>query len=135
MVKLVTEWIVKFSKSEMVRELKDGQYLTISIPEVSAQEIKGVKLVTRSQSVRDYDLTKVWEECEEGDDETEEVWLVQEKESLDEIAKNTDIYWYQRNYIVIVPMRVDENDSEFLKKIEHTNVDVPSWPVSDSSIH
>ena len=129
MVKFVTKWVVSFSQSRIVRELENGQYLTVSIPEISSSEIKGIKIVNRAPSFADYRFKKIWEKQEENGDETKEVWLAEEFRKPGDIPEDTDVYWYLKGYIVIVPMSLGENDQLLLKKIQERKTDIPEWPI------
>ena len=129
MVKFVTEWVVSFSQSRIVRELENGEYLTVSIPEISPSEIKGIKIVNRAPSFMDYRFRKIWEKSEENGDETEEVWLAEEFRKSGDIPEDTDVYWYLKGYIVIVPMSIGENDQILLKKMQERKTDIPEWPI------
>ncbi len=128
MVEFVTQWVVQFAKSKIVRELESGQYLTVSIPRTNSSDIKGIKIVSRTRPVLDFDFEKVWEEREDGDDETEEVWLLHERGLKESPSEDSDVAWYQKGYIVIVPMRVDENDVAMVNKLKEMSDAIPVWP-------
>ncbi len=127
MVDAVTAWVVEFSKSQVVQQLQRGEYLTISIPEKKASEIRGVKVVERAPPLEDFELVNVWTEAEEGDDETEEIWLVHKKEPIGTPPPESDVTWLERGYIVIVPMRVDEHDRPKLAQLQGEIHSIPEW--------
>ncbi|MGD2092376.1 MAG: 5'/3'-nucleotidase SurE [Candidatus Aminicenantes bacterium] len=129
MVRWVTQWVVRFAQSKIVKELKPGEYLTVSIPTVRPSEIKGIKIVQRTPSVRDFQWEKVWEEGEESDDETEAVWIVRVKGISKVPPSDSDGVWYRKGYIVIVPMRVGENDEILVNKLRTRKNELPEWPL------
>ncbi len=126
MVDMVTKWVVEFSQTKIVKELEPGQYLTISIPEVRPAEIKGIKIVPRRPPVSYYEYVKVLAEAEK-DDETKEVWVVRRKRTTKVPAPGSDEEWYQKGYIVIVPMKVGEDDKTLLNKIRSRINEIPGW--------
>lgn len=129
MVQLVTQWVVRLAQSRIVKELKPGEYLTVSIPRVQPSEIKGIKIVQRTPPVRDFWFEKVWEETEEGDDEREEVWMAHRTGISKVPPSDSDGVWYQKGYIVVVPMRVGENDEILVNKLRTRKNELPEWPL------
>ena len=45
--------------------------------------------------------------------------------------EGTDLYYYQQNYLAIVPMRVDEHDWELLENLGKSPPALPSWQPED----
>ncbi len=134
MVELVTDWVVQFAQSKIVQTLESGQYLTVSIPRTNPSDIKGIKIVSRTHPLLDFDFEKVWEKTEADDDETEEVWLLHEKGLKEPPSENSDVAWYQKGYIVIVPMRVNENDAAMVNKLKNISEAIPAWPVKETKL-
>jgi len=43
------------------------------------------------------------------------------------VPEGSDLYYYERNYLAIVPMRVDEHDWELLEALRGTPPPLPAW--------
>jgi 5'-nucleotidase len=125
-VAAATKWVVALAQSPIVQELERGQFLTVSIPRVPPEQIKGVRVVKRAPIVLagmpwfEPDTTKI-------ESAGKQTWAMRPPtERGFEIAG--DIAAYQSNYIAVVPMRVDEHDYELLEELEGRLGDFPPWP-------
>jgi 5'-nucleotidase len=120
----VTRWIVKLARSDYVRALKPGQYLTVSVPRVSPGEIKGIK-VTRRAGIR----YKPFFEPINGDATSKEsTWRLKVENTAEPPPPYSDIAAYAANYIVVVPMLADEHDDEALRNLANGIDELPAWP-------
>lgn len=125
-----TEWVVSLAQSPIVRELERGQFLTVSIPRVSPEEIKGIQVVERAPIVM-AGLPTFEPDSTKSDTAGKQAWILQPpRERGFELAG--DIVAYQSNYIAVVPMRVDEHDYELMKKLEGRLEDFPAWPAAEA---
>ncbi len=127
MVRWTCQWVIRFSQSKIVKELKPGEYLTVSIPKVRPAEIKGIKIVRRTPPVMDFGFEKVWEKVEEDEKETEEVWMAHMKGISKVPPADSDGVWFQKGYIVIVPMKIGENHEGMVNKLRARTHELPQW--------
>jgi 5'-nucleotidase len=115
-----TEWVVKLSASEMVSQLTDGSYLTVSIPRVSPQNIAGVRIADRAT----YSSAPVFKQNAK-DKNLWQIVAMQEVPTQPEYPKDQD--YYERNFISIVPMHADEVDHTLLVRWQRFMPSVPVW--------
>ena len=123
-VAAATEWVVRLAQSDVVRTLKPGQYLTISMPRKSPGEIKGVTVATRAHGIASLYLDRF--NGLTGDEE-DSLWVLQYGE-MPPPPEGSDLAAYIKDYIVIVPMNVDEHDYELLESLKSGTDRLPAWP-------
>jgi 5'-nucleotidase len=123
-VKAATQWVVRLAKSDIVRELKPPQYLTVSIPRVPPNEIKGIRVAERAgllaRGFFDKTPNKNSLALQEG-------WEYK-TETTNLIPPTSDVALYNSGYIVIVPMKADEHDYELLSRLKGSSEIFPDWP-------
>lgn len=126
-VAAATSWVVKLAQSAIVRELDSGQYLTVSVPRVSPQEIKGVRVVKRAPILL-AGVPTFEPDAESAETAGKQTWVMRPptQQGFELVG---DIVAYQSNYIAVVPMRVDEHDYELLEKLAGRLEDFPAWPI------
>ncbi len=125
MVAKVANWVVDLAKSRIVRGLEPGQYLTVAIPKIPANEIRGVRVAPRTPSVRRIELDRVLNE--EDEDESVEVWVVRQTGQSTDIPPDSDGSLYHQGYIVITPMRLGEDAMDLMAGFKTDQDDLPSW--------
>ncbi len=109
-----TRWVVEFAQSPMVRGLQPSQYLTVSIPRIAPNAIKGMRIATRAGLRHRPVLNRI---VQGQNDSQREIWRVEGSEKLEGAdTGETDISLFEQGYIVVVPMRADEHDYEMLKR-------------------
>lgn len=123
-------WVVRLAQSQLVRQLKPKQYLTVSIPRIPPDKIKGVRVAERADILLDFMFSKVQKEAV---DSTYEVWALQRPKRRDFVPENSDATLYNAGYIVVVPMLADEHDYELLSILKDNLNKLPSWfmPTND----
>ncbi len=121
-------WVVRLAESETVRDLRPPRYLTVSLPRIPPNEIKGLRVAEHDTG---YLRSLTYRETEDG------VW--QSKLNRGEIEtsarrnRDGDVYLVESGYIVIVPMRVDEHDREALSRLKEKINFLPEWGEPDSN--
>ncbi len=117
----VNEWVVEVAKSAWVREMKPLQYLTISIPRIPVDQIRGVKVVERAWGTRKLSYEVVEEAGESS------TWRPA-MEPLKHNKPDLDTTEFGKNYIVVVPMVVNEVDHKALAELRTTKATaLPAW--------
>ncbi len=117
----VNEWVVELAKSAWIRNMKPFQYLTVSIPRIPVNQIRGVKVVQRAWGTRMLSF-QVTEEA--GRSST---WRPA-MEALKHDKPDLDTTEFGKNYIVVVPMVVNEVDYEALAELRTTKATaLPAW--------
>lgn len=106
----VVKWVVNFAQCDLVRNLKKNQYLTISIPTIPFDQIKGVKLAKRAGMFVDFRFIN--------DEKDKSLWFMKPVPQKIEISTDSDLYLYKAGYITVVPMKLDEHDYELYNKIK-----------------
>jgi 5'-nucleotidase len=125
-VNAAAEWIVRLAQSPVARRLEPGQYLTVSIPRIPPSEIRGVKIAARAG----LDATGYFRFIPSGDSVVagagREVWqMTPPQDSYSRLEG--DVVAYAENFIVIVPMRVDETDRNAIKRLLGATGNIPPW--------
>lgn len=122
-VKAANSWVVKLAQSPVLRSLQKGQYLTVSIPRIAPDQIKGVRVSRRAGLRRLPLLTPMHTDTA---DYAGIVWHISGVEQVDDgISGQTDVSIYEAGYVVLVPMMSYEDISLPLKIHEK---DIPQWP-------
>ena len=121
----VNQWVVSLSQSAVVRQLKPQQYLTVSIPRVQPEKIKGVRVAKRAGLLERPVFAKATDEELENGLEMWRVVGVQEMEYR--VPKDSDIALYNEDYIVVVPMACDEHDNQLLLRLKKDQGALPEW--------
>lgn len=122
-----SRWIVRLAQNPSIQGLDDRQYLTVDIPNVRPDEIRGVH-VTRRAGLRprfDFQKSDTQEGAEGGG---QEVWRMTGIKRTEATAPDdSDIALYSKGYIVIVPMKADEHDYDLLAKFKQNISLFPPW--------
>jgi 5'-nucleotidase len=122
-----SRWIVRLAQSSIVQELDDYQYLTVDIPNVFPSEIQGVRVTQRAGLRPMFEFQKE-EDSEEKEESIQELWRITEMESAKgPLSEDSDLALYRKGYIVIVPMKADEHDYDFLPKLKQDPSLFPAW--------
>jgi 5'-nucleotidase len=124
-VEAANRWVVCLAQSPLVRKLKANQYLTVSIPRLHPEEIKGVRVAKRAGMVE----KPVFEKVPSGDVENgHETWrVVGAKKTGYSLPSDSDIALYNEGYIVVVPMVCNEHDYELLSRLKDNLGKLPEW--------
>lgn len=120
---VVMQWVVELTRSKLVRELKPGQYLTVSFPRVPFAEIKGVDVVARA-----FIPMGVQAKPFESQNSKRETWEFEHYTGKGAVPAESDLASYSKNRIVIVVMRADENDYDGIQTFRKRAAELPAWP-------
>ena len=109
-------WIVNFVKSDVVKNLKAPNYLTIGIPRISPDKIQGVRIAERSTLV-DY---PEFEKVTTGDnDNKKEAWKIVGRIKLKTSPPDSsDVVLYKKDFIIVTPMIANEIDHQLLDSLK-----------------
>lgn len=118
-VDAATEWVVRLAQSQIVRDLKPPEYLTVSIPRIPPSKIKGVRVVERAGLLFDCVFNKTT-------DSTDDIWKL-EFRHRGSAPENSDVVLYHSGYVVLVPMQANENDYELLSHLKEQSKTLPDW--------
>jgi 5'-nucleotidase len=108
------EWVVRLAHGKLVRDVRAGQYLTVSLPRTPPSEFKGVRVAERAGMLFDLRLGRIPDEAS-GDGVVR--WALQIPRPIAPTQSTSDAALYQAGYVVIVPMRADEHDRELLSRL------------------
>lgn len=114
--KEIPNWISQFIDSELIEKMQNGDYITVGIPKISLDKIKGVKISDRATHFDRPDAIRFKKVFGDSpyEDENTTIWAVSkygiDREMRDEIL-------IEEGYIVITPMSVNENAPKLLKKM------------------
>lgn len=113
-INVIVDWVVQFSSSELVKNLKPKEFLTVSVPRINANQIKGIKLTAR-QGANHYPVFVAKTE-----ENKSQAWSIVGLEPYSteppQVNKESDVDWFNQGYIAVVPMVADENNYTFLSK-------------------
>jgi 5'-nucleotidase len=129
MLNKVVNWVVAFAHSPIVRNLKPGEYLTIAIPTVAANEIRGIRIAAHTPFVPGlFAFDRVAQANHDG--KLAEVWAVKGTGKHATPLPESDAALYRDGYIVITPMRVGEDDAAAIPVLRREAGTVPRWPAT-----
>ena len=113
-------WLVNFAKSDIVRNLKAPNYLTVGIPRIAPDKIIGVRIADRAGFIEYPIFEKIPSSKNNGG---KEIWKFAGRDtSKIKPPDSSDIALYQKGIIVISPMIAKEIDYkllEYLKKVQN----------------
>jgi 5'-nucleotidase len=129
MVDKVVNWVVAFAHSPIVRNLKPGEYLTVAIPTVAADKIRGIRIAPRTPSAPGlFAFHRVAQARHDG--ELAEVWAVKGTGKHPAPLAGSDAALYREGYIVVTPMRVGEDDTAAIPGLRREAGAIPRWPAT-----
>ncbi len=103
-------WVVEFAQSELVRNLENSQYLTVSIPRIPFDQIKGVRLAKRAGLFVDFRFIN--------DEKDRGLWVLKPIPLKPDLSVESDLSLYNAGFIAVVPMKLDEHDFELYDRIK-----------------
>jgi broad specificity polyphosphatase/5'/3'-nucleotidase SurE len=104
--------------------MSPGQYLTVSIPRVPPDQIKGIRVARRAGVM----IRPAFEKVIDGPESGQATWrLVWERVSATP-PEGTDVAAYAAQHIVVVPMIADEHDEPALADLAKRVGELPGWP-------
>jgi len=122
-VEAATRWVVGLAQSPAVRQLKPGQYLTVSMPRIQPSKIRGVRVARRAGLL----LRISFATADAAGNQ--QVWKLATTSLDPSSSPGRDAALYAAGYIVVVPMRADEHeDEDFLRRLATQDL-LPPWTV------
>lgn len=123
------DWVAQLVRSPIIEAIQPLEYLTISIPE-ELDQLKGVKVLERAIT---FDALPFFLErpSSEASAKTDtEHWQLQalDQTGVYDLSAHHDVSLYYQNYIVIVPMSVDENMPDRLPGYQQYEGKIPIFP-------
>jgi len=113
------DWVVRLAVSRAVQDLRPGEYLTVSMPRTTPDQILGARWVGRAPILE-------MPRLERSEDGT--VWRVVGFEKTGHIAPaESDQVAIDGGYVAVVPMRADEVDHDRLSRLRRNESDLPPW--------
>ena len=125
---IISQWIVKLIQTDLIHKMEPLEYLTIAVPE-KIQEIKGIKIVERAITFDNPPFYLSREERKEVlKNGKKYTWKIKgaDPSKVYQSPTENDIFYYYQNYIVIVPMTVNENNSARLLEYQKLENSLPS---------
>lgn len=126
-VNALAEWIAALARSEAVRELEPLTYLTVAVPRVPPEQIRGVRVAPRARLLTGFDVKQVASVEADDDGPTTSIWSLRAVTSADLAGPNDDISLYGKNWIVVTPMIVDEHADRAPRRMPDLSNLVPPW--------
>lgn len=125
-VAALAEWISALARSEAVRRVEPLMYLTIAVPRMPPEQIRGVRVVPRARLLTGFDVNRL-ASIETDDDGSISIWSLRAVTSGDRAGRNDDISAYAENWIVVTPMSVDEHADREAQRIRELSNLLPPW--------
>lgn len=135
-IETIARWLAPLVQRPVVREMGPGRYLTVGIPRGRLDKIQGIRVARRSPplGVLDFEpVGQVRRPSKAADREQtpkppkRTIWLMQPPEHPSEPGPDTDVGLYRQDYIVLTPMRADEDDHELIASWSQTLPELPTW--------
>ena len=123
-VAAVVRWVVKLAQSDIARQLKPPQYLTVSFPVGPPSKITGVEVTEHARGLRTFKAELL---PPAGQAPGKERWSFQVVRDAFPAPPGTDAALVAQGKITIVPMRVDEADPEMGAWLKQNKARIPPW--------
>ncbi len=120
----VTGWVVRLASSPPARSLKEGDYLTVSLPPLPPERITGLEVVRRASWQAHLSLRPEEGEPQEGGTRT---WRLQARRLEQPPPAGTDAAALAAGRIAVVPMHLDEHDEARLASAPAWQGGLPAW--------
>ncbi|UCG32779.1 MAG: 5'/3'-nucleotidase SurE [Phycisphaerales bacterium] len=132
-VAVATRWVVQLAQSRIVQNLEPGQYLTVSLPRKLPSEIRGVRVAPRAPLLGAPFFERGKKNKDPKTGRKREAWTMHFLKEANPAPADSDVALYGSDYIVIVPMAVDEHDYDLLADLQKRLREFPSWPPAANS--
>ena len=127
-LKKLCEWVGGLAQSGVVEEMNQFEYLTVSIPE-DHDAIKGIRLTSRAMTYdkAPFELKPV--ESGKVVIGNKNTWALSLTGNVDvyNTKYENDVVLYDQDYIVIVPMTIDENNPYRMEAYQQFYGRIPGW--------
>lgn len=128
-VAALASWVARLARSDVVRTLPSGTYLTVAVPTVPPSEIAGIRLASRAVLIDALRVRRVATVPEGAPpEEGTTVWTAAFGPVARPPGPDTDVALHARNFIVVTPMRADEHDADLMAVLEGRLDELPEWP-------
>lgn len=122
-----TDWVVRLAQSPLVAGLRAGEYLTVSIPRIPPEQIRGIRVVPRDRWHPSHAPSIVPLDSPQPTG-TRQRWALRGPLHAGPPAPTGDAEADQAGYIAIVPMTVDEVDHRRVPTLREQAPLLPAWP-------
>lgn len=125
-LKKICRWTADFVQSPIIQTIRPLEYLTISLPE-NLDDIKGIKILERAIT---FDAPPFYLEKEKTSSPktgAETTWVLKPVDASKtyQTPAEHDVFYYHQNYIVVVPMSVNENNADALPRYKLQEAELP----------
>ena len=123
----ICQWTAALVQSPIIGSIKPLEYLTISIPE-DLDQLRGVKVLERAIT---FEAPPFFLEKPSSAETAEtERWQMSplDRKGVYDLTAQHDVSLYYQNYIVVVPMSVDENMPDRLSSFLQYEGKIPAFP-------
>jgi broad specificity polyphosphatase/5'/3'-nucleotidase SurE len=101
-------------------------YLTVAVPRVPPEQIRGVRVAPRARLLTGFDVHRLTS-IESDDDGPISIWSLRAITSGELAGRNDDVSAYAENWIVVTPMSVDEHADRKAQRIRELSKLLPPW--------
>ena len=116
---VIPNWIKRLLNSGFADNISKNSYLTVGLPRVDFDKIKGIKIVPRQISFNHPDQFKL--KKIHGDNphtkENKSIWTIETSKLTRDSSLKNDTNNYIDSYIIITAMSIDENDITLSEKL------------------
>lgn len=124
-VAALAEWISALARSRAVRDMEPLTYLTVAVPRMPPDQIRGVRIAPRAHVLSGFDVNRV-ADVETGAGAAS-IWTLRTTTNSDLARSGEDVPLYLEKWIVVTPMIVDERvDREGHAKRDLSHL-LPPW--------
>lgn len=127
-LKKICDWVAAVVRSPIIKDIDPFEYLTISLPN-DLNELKGIKVLERAITFDNAPFSLEKETNSSLFGETSDRWKVIAVDPAKSynLPAESDVYYYLQNYIVVVPMSVNENVHDQLPKYQILEDSIPQF--------
>ena len=122
----ICRWVAEIVRSPIIENIRPLDYLTISLPE-NLEKLKGIKVLERAIT---FDHPPFYLEKEETpglppDSDYRWKLIPTDQTKVYNLPAESDVYYYLQDYIVLVPMSVNENALDQLSDYQNLEESLP----------
>lgn len=125
-VKAVVDWVVRFVDSPVVRNLRAPEYLTVSLPVVPPEQIRGVEVTGRARGLLEIRAER------SGRDDGKQVWALSVSLGAGSAPPGSDVEAIRKGNVAVVAARAGEDAPDLAARLEENLDEIPAWTVGDT---